>query len=240
MRDAFEEKWLEKFSQAAKNEGSNRDQSLLIEGNPYYREYFLEYSSAVFSRGNTAMLVLDVGCGTGSTCRVLAEKGFQVYGVDFSSEIIEVAKKKARENDISLHLQAANIYQLPFPNGMFDVVICNYLFQTVSEPEKVLKEAWRVLKTNGSIFIITLNALSIGRILLHDEVKFYNPYRFKKTMEQIGFQNNALKGIYFFPKPFDGVARWILSFKIYKLFNALFFPFFIFFSHSFYLEAKKT
>ncbi|MDP2664647.1 MAG: methyltransferase domain-containing protein, partial [bacterium] len=127
MADIFEQKWKERFSQAAKGEEQNKDQSLLIEGNPYYREYFLEYAGAILGKGVPGMKVLDVGCGTGSTCRVLAERGFEVYGVDFSPEIIEAAKKKAAKNNVSLNLQVADIYQLPFPDNMFDIVVCNYL-----------------------------------------------------------------------------------------------------------------
>lgn len=238
MTDIFEQKWKERFSQAAKSEGQNKDQSLLIEGNPYYRRYFLEYADKVLDSGNADIIVLDVGCGTGSTCRVLAERGFQVYGVDFSSEIIEVAKKKAAQNRVSLHLQAADIYQLPFPDQMFDIVICNYLFQTTSAPEKVLKEAFRVLKPGGRVFIITLNSLSFGRVLLRDDVKLYNPYRMRKTLELLGFGNSKIRGVYLFTKLFDWLVGLMLRFKIYKAFN-FFFPFFVFFSHSFYLEAQK-
>lgn len=238
MTDRFEQEWKERFSKAATSEGQNKDQSLLIEGNPHYRKYFLEYAGAVLLRPRENMTVLDVGCGTGSTCRVLAERGFEVYGVDFSPEIIEVAKKKAAQGGVSLRLQVADIYQLPFEDSMFDIVICNYLFQTVSEPEKVLQEVLRVLKPGGRVFIITLNGLSFGRVLLRDDLKLYDPRQMKKTMEHLGFRGTSVQGVYLFTKVFDWLVGWILRFKLYRVLNAIF-PISVFFSHSFYLEARK-
>ena len=108
----------------------------------------------------------------------------------------------------------------------------------MSDYRKVLLEALRVLKPKGRIFVITLNSLSVGKVLLRDDVKLYDPREMKETIEQLGFANIDIKGVYLFTRTFDWLVGWILRFKIYKAFN-LFFPFFVFLSHSFYIEAQK-
>ena len=237
MTNIFEEKWRGKLSQAAKEKGDSSESSLAIEGNPYYQKYFWEYFPVL--QNPQSMKVLDTGCGTGITSRALASKGFEVYGVDYSPEIIEVAKQKAKEHSLAINFRTADAYQLPFPDQIFDVVICLGLFQTLTEPKKAFQEILRVLKPNGRVFITTLNSFSVGKILLRDEVILYNPYRMKSMMEQLGFKNVHFKGVYLFTKAFDWFAGWIFFLKVYTIFNVLF-PFCMFFSHSFYIEAKKS
>lgn len=94
--------------------------------------------------------VLEVGCGTGPVCRVLATwpKVGEVIGVDPSEPLL--AKAKELSSGIAgLSFQEADGQALPFDDDAFDVVILHTILTHVPGPEKILAEAFRVLRSNG-------------------------------------------------------------------------------------------
>lgn len=93
--------------------------------------------------------VLDIGCGDGSDLKKISEKGAVVYGVEPSEEFVKSAKE-LNPNGIIKEGVAENI---PFSDGMFDVVISKWALQTCTDLEKALSEVGRVLKKDG-IFIL--------------------------------------------------------------------------------------
>jgi SAM-dependent methyltransferase len=98
-----------------------------------------------------ALLILDVGCGSGAVTRDIARltKG-QVIGVDGSSDLIQIACNLLRETtntDFSL----ASAHSLPFHDNVFDLVTCNLLLMWVKNPQKVVHEMARVTKHGGKI-----------------------------------------------------------------------------------------
>ena len=71
------------------------------------------------------------------------------YGVDISSYAVNRAKKKFPK----IEFITGDIYKLPFKDETFDLVYSMFVIEHVTEPEKVLVEAIRVLK-NGGFFIL--------------------------------------------------------------------------------------
>src|SRR3989338_4917659 len=63
--------------------------------------------------------VLDVGCGPGIYCDALNKKGFVVTGVDYSEEMIKLAKQRYPH----INFIEGSGYNLPFENKSFDLVI---------------------------------------------------------------------------------------------------------------------
>jgi len=240
---SYEKNWKETFSKSAKSGGEDYEISLWTrEGLENYRKYFLEYFRPHIQKDNSQILVLDVGCGPGTYALLLAEKGFQVQGVDYSEEVIALARKRISRESVGFSV--ADIHHLPFPNNSFDIVLCMGIFQTMEDYEGGLKEVGRVLKNNGLVIVTTLNRFSLFALLSREKSgsglspRRYNPYAFRKQLSQIGFTQLNLKGMYFVPRPFHLLNRIILRSGIYKFFNLLF-PLFFWFSHSFYIEGKK-
>lgn len=94
--------------------------------------------------------ILDLGSGSG---RHLANiKNGKMYLVDFSKEMIDLAKKKAKEKNISAEFKLANSIKIPYEDNFFDAAICIALLHCMNknDGEKTLKELYRVLKP-GSI-----------------------------------------------------------------------------------------
>ncbi|MCO5271625.1 MAG: class I SAM-dependent methyltransferase [Cyclobacteriaceae bacterium] len=99
-------------------------------------------------------LILDAGGGTGTTSILaLKESGGQAKSVvlDFSENMLEKAKEKARKNNFEdrITLKVGDMYDIPFPDNYFDVVISTYSTCPLDDPLKAVKEMLRVLKPNG-------------------------------------------------------------------------------------------
>ena len=88
--------------------------------------------------------VLDAGCGSGVYSRLLAEKGAQVYGIELSSEMVDLAKKHCAGMDIDF--KQGSINKLPYANNTFDTIIASLVIHYLKNPETALKEFHRVLK----------------------------------------------------------------------------------------------
>lgn len=101
------------------------------------------------ARGRT----LEVGIGTGKTLRYYPP-GVELYAVDGSRNMLEIAKKRAGELGLHVEFRLAEVERLPFPDNYFDAVISSFVFCTVPDPEKAMGEIRRVLKPGGrAIFL---------------------------------------------------------------------------------------
>ncbi|GEM_PF-6642344 len=229
-----EEEWKQKISKAAREQGPHSPHVIERSGEQY-EQYFFEYFKSHIKKDNSGTLILDAGCGTGKIAKRLADFGFRVYGVDFSKEIISLAKQYAPQ----VNFQTSSLYKLPFSSNMFDIVICLGVFQTVGNMSQALGEVSRVLKPGGTMIVRAPNSLSLGSLFLEKSINFFNPYEFKSTLSKFSLNCVVLKGVYVFPSLFRWAGSLLLKTKIFKVFN-LFFALFCFFSYSFYIETKKT
>ncbi|MBQ7062926.1 MAG: bifunctional demethylmenaquinone methyltransferase/2-methoxy-6-polyprenyl-1,4-benzoquinol methylase UbiE [Bacteroidales bacterium] len=96
--------------------------------------------------------VLDVACGTGDLCLLLAKQGCTVTGVDLSEEMLAIAKRKAPQAEYSL----ADAEHLPFADCVFDAVTCAFGVRNFVHLEQGLQEMLRVLKPGGTMAILEM------------------------------------------------------------------------------------
>ncbi len=95
---------------------------------------------------------LDAGCGDGRYLVALAGRGMQMAGVDISERILEVTRRAAGPD---VDLRRANLEQLPFADGSFDLVLCTQVIEHLLAPELGLSELARVLAPGGVLVIST-------------------------------------------------------------------------------------
>jgi ubiquinone/menaquinone biosynthesis C-methylase UbiE len=92
--------------------------------------------------------VLDVGCGAGhylTSLRKVIDCKFFYQGVDATSDYIALARKAfGGEDDVSF--EVADIYDLPFAEQSFDVVMCNNLLLHLPSIKLAISELYRVTK----------------------------------------------------------------------------------------------
>jgi len=99
--------------------------------------------------------VLDAGCGLAYGSAMLAEAGARaVIGVDRAEPVLEAAR--ARVGD-TVRLQAADLLDLPFADGEFQLAACFEVIEHVDDPLAVLDELRRVLGPDGLLAISSPN-----------------------------------------------------------------------------------
>jgi len=101
--------------------------------------------------------VLDLACGTGvvtvNAARSVAAHG-AVLGTDLSGQMIEVAKQRALEQQLSnVSFQRMDAEALDLPDASFDVVLCALGLMYLPDPQRALREWLRVLKPGGRVAI---------------------------------------------------------------------------------------
>ncbi|MFQ5876163.1 MAG: class I SAM-dependent methyltransferase [Acidobacteriota bacterium] len=89
--------------------------------------------------------VLEIGSGPGHVARALTESGATVTGVDFSPQMVKVARRRFPE----ITFREADAEQLPFNAGSFDAVVSNFTVHHLARPEVAFREASRVLVSGG-------------------------------------------------------------------------------------------
>jgi ubiquinone/menaquinone biosynthesis C-methylase UbiE len=99
---------------------------------------------------------LDLGSGTGEDVRAFAALvgSDAAFGVEPNAGIREVAERRAAAAGVSVRFDAGDAYDLPYPDGFFDCVRCDRVFQHLEQPERATAEIVRVLRPGGRAAII--------------------------------------------------------------------------------------
>jgi ubiquinone/menaquinone biosynthesis C-methylase UbiE len=103
--------------------------------------------------------LLNLGCGHGADF-VPFKDNFELYGVDFSNEMLRLAEKYAAKNGFAANLALSDMRQLPFKDGFFDFTIAVASLHHPpghEEQLKALSEIKRTLKPGGETFITVWN-----------------------------------------------------------------------------------
>jgi SAM-dependent methyltransferase len=113
------------------------------------RRYFLWYVERLGDRG---LKVLDFGCGSGVTVRLLRGAGYDAYGVDIDwpgADYGDIEHSDVPEGTLRYYEQAG---PLPFDDNTFDVIISDQVFEHVVPLEATVAELERVLKPGGVMY----------------------------------------------------------------------------------------
>jgi arsenite methyltransferase len=101
--------------------------------------------------------VLDLGCGAGFDCFLASKKvgtTGKVIGVDMTKEMIEKANINAEKLGIeNVEFIFGEIEKLPLQDNSIDVIISNCVINLTPDKTKTFKEAHRVLKVGGKIYL---------------------------------------------------------------------------------------
>ncbi|MFL6566393.1 MAG: methyltransferase domain-containing protein [Burkholderiales bacterium] len=98
--------------------------------------------------------LLDCGCGPASITLGIAARldPGEVVGIDFAPDQIAHARQAAaREGRRNIEFETANVYSLPFESGRFERVFSHALLEHLADPQRALREFYRVLAPGGVI-----------------------------------------------------------------------------------------
>lgn len=111
--------------------------------------------------------VLDVGCGIGGPCRMLAATfNCQVTGIDMSREFIRTAEKLSELAGLAdrTNFLQADALNLPFNASLFDAVWTQHVQMNVRDKAKFYQETYRVLKSGGTFIYYDIFSAGAGKI----------------------------------------------------------------------------
>jgi ubiquinone/menaquinone biosynthesis C-methylase UbiE len=149
--------------------------------------------------------LLNVGCAHGPDF-LSFEDGFELWGVDFSSEMVKLARKYATKFNFGVNLVVADAISLPFPDDFFDWAIAVATYHHIKGDEQrmaAFRELRRVLKPGAEAFITVWNQWQPAFWLNGKEVwvpwksrgktlyRYYYLYsyrEFKKALTESGFE----------------------------------------------------
>lgn len=137
--------------------------------------------------------ILDVACGNGTFLHMLSKRcDIQGYGIDISENMIDSAKRKCP----SMIFDVKGCEQTAFQSEMFDVITVCAAYHHFPSPKAFAKEARRILKPHGLLYIADVYYPLIIRMLCNPfvplskagDIKFYSPKEIESNFAAYGFE----------------------------------------------------
>jgi SAM-dependent methyltransferase len=111
------------------------------------------------------MDVLDVACGTGNATIPAAQAGARVTGVDFSPDLLAIARERAADAMVEVDWVEGDVQELPFDDASFDRLISTFGHMFAPDHERTAAEMRRVCRPGGRIAVACWTPEgSIGRM----------------------------------------------------------------------------
>jgi 2-polyprenyl-3-methyl-5-hydroxy-6-metoxy-1,4-benzoquinol methylase len=109
--------------------------------------------------------ILEIACGRGGFSRLLASRGARMFGADFSSTALQIAR--ARTNGVrtqphnQVDLAQADAQNLPYAKNSFDAIVSCETIEHLPDPPAALREMARVTRSGGTLFLTTPNYFNL-------------------------------------------------------------------------------
>jgi SAM-dependent methyltransferase len=133
--------------------------------------------------------VIDCGCGSGGYVRALAERGADVFGIEFEASKLREA---ALAPDLAGRVESGDVAHLGFEDGRFDVALLNEVLEHVPDDRRALREVHRILRPGGRLVIFSPTVpwipVRIGRWLLDYWARNYWPWELRARVRESGFE----------------------------------------------------
>lgn len=178
----FEGDWLDEIALNADAEWSDRQTNFLVEK--------LELE--------TGERVLDLACGHGRVALPLAERGFNVTGVDLSPRSLELARAAADAQGLDVDFVQSDMREIDF-DGEFDAAYNVYTsfgyFEEEAENQRALHAVSRALRPGGRFLIDVLNPTGLAaryQTRMWDELDSGAMFLQQHEFDVIGGRNKAV------------------------------------------------
>jgi SAM-dependent methyltransferase len=116
---------------------------------PAMRQLYRAILDRLDMRAGTTLL--DAGCGSGLFCRLAADRGARVFGLDAAPALLDIA----RERVSAATFEVGDLGRMPYDDATFDVVTGINSLEYVSSPVAALREVKRVAKPGARIVVAT-------------------------------------------------------------------------------------
>ena len=113
--------------------------------------YLKPFRKALWTRA--AGRILEAGAGTGLNIAFYPARD-RVTATDLSGAMLRRARERAREQNVDVNFEEADLCNLPFSDNAFDTAVATFVFCSLTDPVACLREMGRVTKPNGRILLL--------------------------------------------------------------------------------------
>jgi phosphatidylethanolamine/phosphatidyl-N-methylethanolamine N-methyltransferase len=137
--------------------------------------------------------ILEVGVGTGISLPYYSA-ACRIVGIDISEEMLEIARQRVITDGLDNveRLAVMDAEELEFADGSFDVVVAQYVVNTVPNPELALDEFLRVVRPGGELIIVNRVGADVGSRRAFEHL-------FQPVAQRLGWRSKF---------PWDRFERW--------------------------------
>lgn len=150
--------------------------------------------------------VLDCAAGTGAFSLAAAKRAGSVLATDLSQPMLERAAAKARRAGAdNITFSVRDVTALPEADGSFDVVIAANVLHLLAQPERAVRELWRVTRVGGRLILPTYlqgetGAVAGSLIKIYQGIGFhyehaFTPATYRALLEGLGLGEVTLEVI---------------------------------------------
>ncbi len=144
--------------------------------------------------------ILEAGCGTGRWINCLNHDDFNIYGLDFSLEMLSIPKQKKHD----LNIINANAVEIPFKDNFFDLIFCVNAIHHFPDKKKFVEESKRTLANKGMLAVFGVDPhidkdwyvyKYFAGVYENDLKRFPSLDQLKILLPQSGFENIKIKSV---------------------------------------------
>ena len=216
--DNFSNQWRKNDGPAKLLHSMNKTRMLFIQERLLNRYQSLKTLEGIFLEKN----ILDLGCGGGILSESLAKRGANVTAIDTSEALIDVAKKRALNQNLKINYKVGGIESLKNKNTKFDIIISLEVIEHINDYKIFLQNIFLCLKKNGIVILSTINrnffsylsTIIIAEKLLkivpngtHNWNKYIKPNEIIECSEKYNIYLDKKLGL--LPIPFGKNFKWI-------------------------------
>jgi 2-polyprenyl-6-hydroxyphenyl methylase/3-demethylubiquinone-9 3-methyltransferase len=174
--------------------------------------FFRDVLAGRFGAGTGELRVLDIGCGGGFLAEEFAALGCQVTGIDPAAASVGAARAHAAGRGLRIDYRVGAGEDLPFADATFGAACCCDVLEHVTDVDRVVGEAARVLEPGGLFLFDTINRTLKSKLLavkavqewrltrltdvaLHDWDMFITPAELAAVLGRHGLALGAVTGL---------------------------------------------
>jgi ubiquinone/menaquinone biosynthesis C-methylase UbiE len=140
--------------------------------------------------------VLEIAPGPGYLSIELAKRGFSVTGVELSLDFVQIEKRNAKHEGVSVAFEQGNASSLPLADSSFNFIVCSAAFKNFSDPLGAMREMYRVLEPGGTALILDMNRNNTKEDIETEMQKYVDMRGFDRWFVRFSFKTFLRNGAY--------------------------------------------
>ncbi len=159
--------------------------------------------------------LLDVGCGTGDFLKIAQQSGWRILGTELGQDAVAQATQK-----LGGCVLQGDISTLGLPADAYSLITSYHVIEHLLDPVEKLKQCYRLLSSEGALFVETPNISSLGarisgakwsHIIPPEHIVYFSPRSLEYALRKAGF--NRVLMFTSVPQTIESIQDWPVFFK---------------------------